>query len=51
MANFSYLLFELSVVGACQVKPEQDFRPIGQLNRFIQLRLSKVKYKYSFYEV
>ena len=41
MAYFWYLLFELNAVGACLA--EQFFRPIGALNRFTQLRHSKVK--------
>ena len=47
MANFWYLLLELNVVGAC-FKPGQVFRPIGVLNRFTELRHSKVKYKFVF---
>ena len=33
------------------IKPGQVFRPIGLLNRFTELRHSKVKYKFFFYEV
>ena len=33
------------------VKPGQVFRPIGVLNRFEELRQSKVKYKFVFYKV
>ena len=32
------------------VKPEQGFRPIDVLNTLIELRHSKVKYKFVFYK-
>ena len=49
MANFSYLVFKKT--SWVHVQPERVFRPTRLLDRFTQLRHSKVKYKFIFYKV
>ena len=47
MTNVSYLFLELNAVHACFAKVST---PIDALNRFTQLRHSKVKYKFISYK-